>query len=738
MFTVSDKGEVRGYFEITKLDKKQRMVFGYASTASKDADGEIVTIDALKGAMPDYMKFGNIREMHQLSAVGVAKSADIDEKGMYIGAKIVDNAAWEKVLEGVYKGFSIGGSSTSRDPTNSKIITGLDLIEISLVDRPANPEALIEVVKAGKLATDIVDITIDESNQDPIKKVEDKTGERILKFDPVQSWGCGIPGHAHPTKGPAIRCMKSQHEKLGKNYTASHELLQVIADAAASLDPAELVTCANAITKASEASTDIEKKDSSSEDKPDDDPMDREDPDAPKKDKEEQDKEDGKEDAAKTSKAGSVFEGTKQKADDKEAPKGDYGEDDEAGYADPGLQDDKKPRYPLKQAGKFSAERIRAAWNYINHPKNEDKYSAGSLSEIKERVIAAWKDTIDDKGPPKAAEKASTTNEDNMATSLEKLGPADAKSSLKKGLFAATCAIDLLASLDRLQKGMAGEAAKEGDGSELPGRMSELVKMMSELVKAILAEEVEEMLTGKDMGQYDGPACIMYAAPIVDIVKAMRRPRAVTETFMKAIGDRTGDPGFMALLTFADEVSKTVEQTQEWGDRANSPQVDDDKWGEHGASDDSGSGKTAADAGVDMEKKKAEIEARMKKEKAKPEDDEEDQQDNGDDESEEDKKPGDKAKKTTKAKTVAAKEVDVTDSDGLLDLLKSVAETVQDVKEEVSSIRRDPARPAAKGVVKSVSKGEDADADHTAKPVDDKDPTAVFKAIRQRPHTFQT
>jgi hypothetical protein len=75
------------------------------------------------------------------------KEADVDHKGLHIAAKVVDDEAWEKVKEGVYKGFSIGGRVTQRDPGNRKIITGLELSEISLVDRPANPDAIIDLYK---------------------------------------------------------------------------------------------------------------------------------------------------------------------------------------------------------------------------------------------------------------------------------------------------------------------------------------------------------------------------------------------------------------------------------------------------------------------------------------------------------------------------------------------------------------------------------------------------------------
>jgi phage head maturation protease len=133
------------FAEICKVNDEERMVYGYASTEALDVQGERVSKDALKAALPEYMKFANIREMHTASAVGVAKSAEIDAKGLYLAAKVVDDDAWNKVKEGVYKGFSIGGKAVSKvDET----ITEMRLSEISLVDRPANPEAVIDIWKA--------------------------------------------------------------------------------------------------------------------------------------------------------------------------------------------------------------------------------------------------------------------------------------------------------------------------------------------------------------------------------------------------------------------------------------------------------------------------------------------------------------------------------------------------------------------------------------------------------------
>jgi HK97 family phage prohead protease len=135
------------FVPIAKLDDEQRLVYGYATTEALDAHGEVVKREAIEAALPHYMRFANIREMHQLSAVGVAKEAEFDEKGLYLKAKVVDDEAWAKVREGVYKGFSIGGRVTRRDAADRTLITGVELNEISLVDRPANPEAMIDAFK---------------------------------------------------------------------------------------------------------------------------------------------------------------------------------------------------------------------------------------------------------------------------------------------------------------------------------------------------------------------------------------------------------------------------------------------------------------------------------------------------------------------------------------------------------------------------------------------------------------
>jgi len=55
-------------------------------------------------------------------------------------------------------------------------------------------------------------------------------------------------------------------------------------------------------------------------------------------------------------------------------------------YADPGYQKDGQKRYPLD-----TEAHCRAAWSYINMPKNASQYSAEHLAAIKGRIKAALK-----------------------------------------------------------------------------------------------------------------------------------------------------------------------------------------------------------------------------------------------------------------------------------------------------------------------------------------------------------
>jgi hypothetical protein len=146
--------------KVEEQDDGSLKVFGVASSGARDEAGEIVSPEAMKAALPGYLAFGAIREMHQPSAAGTALEVHVDDDGFTrLTAHIVDPVAVSKVKAGVYKGLSIGGKVLRRDPKDPSTITALKLMEISLVDRPCNPEASINMWKAeGGFDLDDLDI----------------------------------------------------------------------------------------------------------------------------------------------------------------------------------------------------------------------------------------------------------------------------------------------------------------------------------------------------------------------------------------------------------------------------------------------------------------------------------------------------------------------------------------------------------------------------------------------------
>lgn len=130
------------FIPITRVDDEERVVEGYCFVNEVvDGEGGIRLLrSAMEAATEDYMRWGAVREMHQASAVGTALADGCgitwDEKGAKLRAKIVDEAAWRKVKEGVYRGFSLGASPKL---IRGKNVEKVSWVENSLVDRPKDP-----------------------------------------------------------------------------------------------------------------------------------------------------------------------------------------------------------------------------------------------------------------------------------------------------------------------------------------------------------------------------------------------------------------------------------------------------------------------------------------------------------------------------------------------------------------------------------------------------------------------
>jgi len=155
--------DMKIFVPITKIDAAQRLVYGVVTAEKPDVMGEVCDYASTKplyqrwsqnfASATDGKSLGNLRAMHANVAAG--KLVDIayndEHKRIEICGKVVDDAEWQKVEEGVYTGFSQGGRYLKRwpDPDQPALMRyTAEPLEVSLVDHPCLPEATFAVIKA--------------------------------------------------------------------------------------------------------------------------------------------------------------------------------------------------------------------------------------------------------------------------------------------------------------------------------------------------------------------------------------------------------------------------------------------------------------------------------------------------------------------------------------------------------------------------------------------------------------
>lgn len=155
------------FVPFTRVDPEKREVEGYAFVNEEvpSQPGIRLKRAAMEAATPDYIQWGALREMHDdKKAAGKTNTVEWEDKGALIRTKVVDDAAWQKVVEGVYKGFSVG--------VRPKLVRNGDIekcvwVENSLVDRPADPDAIFTLVRVDESETDDNDVEIITDETDP-------------------------------------------------------------------------------------------------------------------------------------------------------------------------------------------------------------------------------------------------------------------------------------------------------------------------------------------------------------------------------------------------------------------------------------------------------------------------------------------------------------------------------------------------------------------------------------------
>lgn len=211
------------FIPITKVDAARRLVYGTIAEEIPDKSGEVFDYGSSKpyferwsdeiARTSDGKSVGNLRAMHGAIAAGKLSRLSFDDKAKRIEAvgKVVDEAEWAKVVEGVYTGFSIGGHYVERWPDDERpelTRYTAEPTEVSLVDNPCIPSATFSLIKT----------------DGSVEQHKFKT-----RPQPRQIWDCGAPGHAHLAKAEAVRCMEKRdtgnpvpgHEETGMSRTVA-------------------------------------------------------------------------------------------------------------------------------------------------------------------------------------------------------------------------------------------------------------------------------------------------------------------------------------------------------------------------------------------------------------------------------------------------------------------------------------------------------------------------------------
>jgi hypothetical protein len=160
------------FVRILRKDAAKRLVYGVCAQEERDKSNEIFDYASSKpyfqkwsaAAMERTTKadlpisYGNVRAQHGKIAAGKLVSIEFDDanKCIPVVAKIVDDNEWNKVQEGIYSGFSIGGSYVNKWADGSATRYTASPAEISLVDSPAMPSAVFSAVKNAGSDDDMV------------------------------------------------------------------------------------------------------------------------------------------------------------------------------------------------------------------------------------------------------------------------------------------------------------------------------------------------------------------------------------------------------------------------------------------------------------------------------------------------------------------------------------------------------------------------------------------------------
>lgn len=204
----SEGDNVRLTMPLSKVDKENRLVSGWASLDNADSQGDVVLKEANQRAFSRFR--GNIREMHQPIAVG--KMVDFREdsyfdqetqkfyNGIFVTVYVSKGAqdTWEKVLDGTLQGFSIGGAIIDAETQWVKdagkairFVKDYELVELSLVDSPANQLANVFSITKAADGTQVMKGMVADTRSENVFYCEQDGIAKTSTDDSVECGNCG-------------------------------------------------------------------------------------------------------------------------------------------------------------------------------------------------------------------------------------------------------------------------------------------------------------------------------------------------------------------------------------------------------------------------------------------------------------------------------------------------------------------------------------------------------------------
>lgn len=487
---------IKVFIPISKIDEEKKLVYGRITEEVADKSGEIFDYESGKAAIQKWSEEisansrgeskGNVRAMHSNIAAG--KFTDIayddDNKSIEGVAKIVDADEWQKVIEGVYTGFSIGGGYAKRwpDMANPLLMRYTPIIsEVSLVDNPCVPTAVFEMIKADgtretrsfKPSVKGLSMPKETTAQAPANGAA--AGGDVTKF--IKDGKLMRP-ETEPVQEPKPWLAKDGTRFAKKDEATVHNLTleatEKLAPGASGFDAIMGKHAQNEAEKAvittstegtnpvadphGQGSDAVSEKGSSAN--------------APKKDEVNPIKKpgDSNDQINETVKADGADEEDEGEGEDKKKKKNKKDMDmaDKAAYADA----DKK-LYPIGDE-----KSIRNSWSRINSEKAAKSYSKDDLVKVKEIIDGAWKKEIDKDGAPASTEK------------MFKLF------DLRKGLYNVIRLTEIIEALDWLHCSVEYEESYENDGSTQGNQVKSAVATLVALLRSMVEEETDELFEG--------------------------------------------------------------------------------------------------------------------------------------------------------------------------------------------------------------------------------------------------